>query len=99
MANYSRLPAPTLDNWDWQSRGACRDTDTALFFHPEFERGASRMSRTGIAKAVCARCPVLERCREHALTVPEVYGTWGGLDELERRDVIATLRRRGRAGA
>ena len=97
MADHSRLPAPTLDHWDWQSHGACRRTDTAVFFHPEFERGRSRESRTAAAKAVCGRCPVLEQCRDYALTVQEPYGTWGGLDELERRELIRTLRRRDRA--
>ena len=99
MADYSRLPAPTLDHWDWQSHGACRGTDTAVFFHPEFERGTNRESRTAAAKAVCARCPVLEQCRAHALSVGEPYGTWGGLDELERRTILRTLQRRDRARA
>lgn len=99
MADYSRLPAPVQDNWGWQSRGACRGTDTAVFFHPDYERGASRETRTAAAKAVCARCPVIQQCREHALTVQEVYGTWGGLDELERNDILTVLRRADRATA
>ena len=37
------------------------------------------------AKLVCAGCPVLEMCREHALSVGEPYGVWGGLSETERR--------------
>lgn len=99
MADHSRLPAQTRDHWDWQSRGACRDTDTAVFFHPEFERASNRATRTAAAKAVCARCPVIERCREHALTVQETYGTWGGLDELERKHIITTLRAHDKATA
>ncbi len=93
MADYSRLPTPVLDNWDWQARGACRGTDTTVFFHPDYERGANRETRTAAAKAVCARCPVIRQCREHALTVQEPYGTWGGLDEIERYAMITDLRR------
>ncbi len=101
MADYSRLPAATPDSWAWQTRGACRDTDVdpTVFFHPEFERAGNRATRTSAAKAVCGRCPALEQCREHALTVQEPYGTWGGLDELERTHIISTLRSFDRATA
>lgn len=91
MADISRLPAPVQDNWSWQSRGACRDIGTAVFFHPDYERGQNRETRTAAAKTFCARCPVLDQCREHALTAQEPHGTWGGLDELERKHLITTL--------
>lgn len=93
MADFRRLPAPTTDEWLWQSRSACLEVDTSVFFHPDFERGASRARRSAQAKAVCARCPVLEQCRNHALSVQEPYGTWGGLDELERKVLIKEARR------
>lgn len=44
---------------------------------------------TRAAKAVCARCPVLERCREEH--TDELYGVWGGESAEERR-----ARRNGR---
>lgn len=78
-----------MDNWDWQYAGACRQLDTELFFHPEGERGSSRRSRAAGAKAVCASCPVLEQCREHALASREPYGVWGGMTEEERRQQLA----------
>jgi WhiB family redox-sensing transcriptional regulator len=37
---------------------------------------------------VCASCPVIQQCREHALAVQEPYGIWGGLSEDERLIVI-----------
>lgn len=88
MADTRRLPTPTTDHWDWQERGACRGSNTELFFHPDFERGHRREDRASEAKALCARCPVLEQCRRHALAVQEPYGTWGGLDEIERRELL-----------
>ena len=99
MADHSRLPAQALGNWDWQSHGACRDTGTTMFFHPEFERGITRETRTAAAKAICGRCPVLQQCRDYALTARETYGTWGGLDELERKAMIRALRRTERSNA
>ena len=53
MSNVSRLPGPSADVWDWQRYGACRGRDSAQFFHPDGERGASRLRREIAAKAVC----------------------------------------------
>jgi WhiB family redox-sensing transcriptional regulator len=36
---------------------------------------------------------VLEQCRKHALTVEEPYGIWGGLGEIERRQLFLRQRR------
>ena len=85
---YSRLPGPALDNWEWQLEGACRAEDTALFFHPEGERGPRRSNREAAAKAVCARCPVLMTCRAHALATREPFGVWGGLSETDREEIL-----------
>ena len=84
MTDLSRLPAPSLEVWEWQQQGACRSYDPSLFFHPEGERGPRRAGREARAKAVCATCPVIAACREHALAVREPYGIWGGLSESER---------------
>jgi WhiB family redox-sensing transcriptional regulator len=89
MTDISRLPGTALDNWEWQQDGACRAEDTELFFHPDNERGPSRVARESAAKAVCARCPVILQCREHALASHEPYGVWGGLSEPEREAAIA----------
>ena len=56
MADISRLPGPNADLWDWQLLGACRDEDTATFFHPEGERGSARVNRERAAK-VTRRTP------------------------------------------
>lgn len=84
MADVRRLPVPTAEVWDWQLRGACRGADSSMFFHPENERGPARSRRERKAKQICADCPVLNNCRQHALTVHEPYGVWGGLTESER---------------
>jgi len=89
MADIRRLPGPNSELWDWQLEGACRGNDSSLFFHPEGERGPSRIAREAAAKRVCARCPVVEPCRAHALSVREPYGVWGGMSEAERDEELA----------
>jgi WhiB family redox-sensing transcriptional regulator len=72
----------------------CRRDEAGLFFAPSKEPTAARLSREEAAKRVCARCPVMVECREHALLQPEPYGVWGGLTAAERRVVLARRRRR-----
>ena len=96
MAEISRLPGPVADMWEWQFQGTCRHVDPAVFFHPEGERGPARRRRDEAAKAVCATCPVVRQCREHALTVREPYGVWGGMTEQEREAHYAAAAKAGR---
>ncbi|MGL5865052.1 MAG: WhiB family transcriptional regulator [Dermatophilaceae bacterium] len=84
MAETTRLPGPVADLWDWQFDGSCRRVGPEVFFHPEGERGSKRRRRATAAKEICLACPVLQQCRQHALTVREPYGVWGGLTEDER---------------
>ena len=94
MTDIRRLPGPQVEKWEWQLLGSCRGEDTELFFHPEGERGPARRNRDSAAKAICASCPVMLECREHALAVREPYGVWGGLTEDDREAIYATERRR-----
>ncbi len=89
MASISRLPMPIQETWDWQYEGACRETNPETFFSPDAERGPRRRRREAAAKALCAVCPVREACLEHALSVREPYGVWGGLNINEREMIIA----------
>lgn len=95
VAAVKRLPNTTTDAWDWQMQAACRNMDSAVFFHPDRERGSAKRRRDQRAKAVCRSCPVIEQCLRHALQVQEPYGVWGGLTSDERaaahlRGAIAT---------
>ena len=78
----------------WHTEAVCRRDEAGLFFAPSKEPTAARLSREQAAKRVCARCPVLVACREHALMQPEPYGVWGGLTAAERRVLLARRRRR-----
>jgi WhiB family redox-sensing transcriptional regulator len=88
MADIRRLPGTNADVWDWQLHGDCRGMSSSLFFHPDGERGPSRLRRDLEAKAVCNACPVRAQCAAHALKVQEPYGVWGGLSEAERERLI-----------
>ena len=75
----------------WEGEAACHGADLSLFFAPNyFERKAVKDAREKEAKTFCARCPVVDECREYALDTREEHGVWGGLNERERR----RLRRR-----
>ncbi len=80
--------------WDlqigWQHHAACKGPQSELFFAPNhLERKEDRLERESAAKAICRSCPVLVQCREYALTVREPHGIWGGLNEYERRQLLA----------
>lgn len=65
---------------DWRDRGSCRDRDPALFF-PDKREGSAN---TRQARRICAGCPVVAECLDHALSKPEPYGVWGGRSTAER---------------
>ncbi len=89
MAEVLLLLRPSIQVWEWQQQGNCRAVNPEMFFHPEGERGSKRRDRDDAAKKICSGCPVIDRCRQHALSVREPYGVWGGLTESEREALSA----------
>lgn len=71
-------------DWNWQQAAACRGEKLVLFFGREGERLPERDARERKAVAICAGCPVLQRCRETAFVLKMDNGVWGGLGEEER---------------
>lgn len=92
----NRLAPP---QWGWQDAAACRGEDIGLFFGPDGERQPEREIRERKAKSICARCPVQTECLEYALSRPEKYGVWGGLNEEERASERRRRMRRANAAA
>ncbi|KMO93532.1 WhiB family transcriptional regulator [Streptomyces roseus] len=80
---------------DWRHQAACREEDPDLFF-PIGNSGPALL-QIEEAKAVCRRCPVLERCLEWALEGGMDMGVCGGLTEEERRAVKRRVAREARA--
>jgi hypothetical protein len=87
LHHLRRLDEP---RFDWRGEAACRGTDPELFF--PIGAGRNSLSQIAAAKRICARCPVIERCRESALA-NGYEGIWGGLDDDERRRMRARRQR------
>ncbi|MFC5719868.1 WhiB family transcriptional regulator [Streptomyces gamaensis] len=65
----------------------CAEVDQDLFFD-------STPAAVELAKELCARCPVIERCLRRALDDNERYGVFGGLTAEERQALRRRERRR-----
>ena len=78
-------PRPEADHW--RDQAACRDHPTEVFFPGKNNPQAMRQ-----AKAICAECPVADRCLDLALSNPWYgdHGVWGGLSENERSKIRRT---------
>ena len=69
----------------WHADAACREP------HPDADWYAESSGHPmNAAVAVCRACLVVEECRWWALTHPERFGVWGGLNARQR----ALLRRK-----
>jgi WhiB family transcriptional regulator, redox-sensing transcriptional regulator len=74
----------------WQAKAACRGPQASVFFPPShFERKDEKDIREARAKSICAECSVKKPCLEYALRIREPHGIWGGLNELERKALLA----------
>ena len=93
VGKIARLPWPVFSIYEWQQAGACAEADLTLFFHPEGERGPARRQWDDQALAICAECPVVAACRNHATSAREPYGVWGGTTETEREAIHVRTRR------
>lgn len=73
----------------WQVKAACRGPQAAVFFPPSsFERKDEKEARENRAKAICMTCPVRKPCLDYAIRIREPHGIWGGLNEVERKQVL-----------
>jgi WhiB family transcriptional regulator, redox-sensing transcriptional regulator len=74
----------------WQVKAACRGPHASVFFPPpQFERKEEKLERESRAKGICGTCPVKVECLEYAVAIREVHGIWGGLNEAERKQILA----------
>jgi len=73
----------------WQVKAACRGPQAVVFSPPShFERKDEKTEREGRAKAICVTCPVSQSCLDYAVQIKEPHGIWGGLNELERKQLL-----------
>ncbi len=75
----------------WQGKAACRGPQAVVFFPPaQFERKDEKVERERRAKAICDDCTVRSDCLDYALRIREQHGIWGGLNEVERKTLLAS---------
>jgi len=73
----------------WQLKAACRGPQAAVFFPPsQFERKEDKKHREQRAKEICSGCSVKRDCLDYAIAIREPHGIWGGLNELERKQLL-----------
>ncbi len=73
----------------WQERAACRGPQAEVFFPPSHaERKDEKLARESRAKGICAECRVRDDCLGYAIRIREPHGIWGGLNELERKQLL-----------
>ena len=74
-----------MTDFKWMDKALCLEYDPELWFHVTGIRAQQ-------AKDICRECPVILECRIYSLSLrmtraeDYLYGTWGGLNRLDRRD-------------
>lgn len=76
----------------WMFDGACRGTDTSLWF-PTSEKD----DVVEEAKDICACCPVIAECLQWAYDTGSSDGIFGGLTATERKSAKRNAQRRRHA--
>lgn len=72
----------------WQLKAACRGPQATVFFPPSHvERKDEKHSRESRAKQICGECVVRSQCLDYAIRIREPHGIWGGLNEVERKQI------------
>lgn len=74
------------DSLNWQSEALCAKPANRhavdWFFSPEFEKKYA-------AKNLCFQCPVRKKCLQWALEHRQIWGVWGGRDEVDIRRALS----------
>ncbi|MBB5937043.1 WhiB family transcriptional regulator [Streptomyces zagrosensis] len=83
------MPEGHADRW---RHAACVDEDPELFF-PVGATSPRTLQQEQEAKAVCARCPIIDMCRDWAVATGQTHGVWGGTSEQERAVLLRRARR------
>jgi WhiB family redox-sensing transcriptional regulator len=74
---------------EWMKDRACTEDniDPEAFFANNAT--VESMELAAFAKGLCFDCPVRDACLTYALENKVEFGIWGGLDEFERRSLLA----------
>jgi WhiB family transcriptional regulator, redox-sensing transcriptional regulator len=97
--------AAMADQDTWADDGSCREEDARMFDTVMHNKQTLITDDVMVAMDVCADCPVMVRCLEHAIRYNIRDGVWGGMVYEDRlswalrnnpglipQKVLATLR-------
>lgn len=84
--------AAMADQDEWADLGLCPDEDPLLFDTRMKNQHTDITVDTETAMDICADCPVMIRCLEHAIRHDIREGVWGGM-VVEERDLWALKHR------
>ena len=79
--------ASTRKNHEAHVAQPCTGIDSDIFYPSDEDEALADE-----AKAICAVCPVKTVCLDHALSIREKDGVWGGATEKERRRMLRQRR-------
>lgn len=72
--------------YDWKDDSQCSTEYNIKYRDNFFSEVPAEMA---IAKEICSICPVRDECLRSALDNKEVWGIWGGRDEVEIRNTLS----------
>jgi len=74
----SRWTETSVGTWQEHALCALPEYRDLLWFPDEERRRYYRALGRREVKTICARCPVIEECREYAESIPMSAGVWAG---------------------
>ena len=83
VGDYVNILKLILEEEDWMIDGACRSSDTSLFFPVGSSLKAKKKAEEAIK--ICESCPVICQCLDYSIHTNQDAGIWGGKDEEQRK--------------
>ena len=74
------------DNIEWQKNSACAKPENKKYLDLFFSKNTQDVHN---AKNLCFSCPVRKDCLQWALEHRQIWGVWGGLDEMGLRRALS----------
>ena len=74
------------DNLKWQGKASCANPANKRFVEWYYSKDSAEKNA---AKNLCFSCPVRKECLQWALEHREIWGIWGGKDEVELRRALS----------
>lgn len=74
------------DNLEWQKNALCAKPSNRSSIDWFFD---SNIEKKYAAKNMCFGCPVRKQCLQWALEHKQIWGVWGGRDEIEIRRALS----------